>query len=483
MLHRNKLLVVFFLIVFSLTVLPSCRLKDQIEENKDYSGIELTYYKLGDDGEVIQPMIDQFLVNYPGLKIHYKKFSDFAEYQKTILDEMSEGEGPDIFSMPNTWFASNYKKLAPMPKEYGKPKDFAETFVSTAYQDLVRVDDDGLEQIFGLPMSVDTLGLYYNKDYFEDKIPTRGRPADTWEGIKEDVALLNKPNNSFERFEVSGMAMGRADNIANAIDVLYMLFLQNGVKFYNANISAATFANPGENSTSVETPAETAVKLYLSFANQNQKYYSWNESLADLRDKDIRAFAQGKVAMIFGYSYTYDEILNQIEILKSQGVKTIEQDVIKVSPVPQLYDPEASKEKRVAYANYFAETVSRNSKQGDIAWDFLVSLTSNDNLKYYFDKTHKPTSRRDLIEKQEEHPIYGAFVSQIGYAESFPIVNYEQYTKIFENIITLGALPENSLPVLILDAEDEITSFLPRDGLVKPKRDLPEEEKEEESGT
>ena len=462
---------IFFLIFVLLTVfvLPGCRVKDGPEEVDSYDGIELTYYKVFDDSEVMEPIINEFLGTHPGLKINYRKFSDFDEYVKTILNEMSEGEGPDIFSMQNTWFASNFRKLAPMPEKYGKISDFEETFVDVARRDLVRVDDNGLEQIYGVPMTVDTLALFYNKDHFEDRIPTRGRPSETWEGIKEDIALLTKQDNSFERFEVAGMAMGRADNISRAVDILYLLFLQYGVSFYNDNISEAIFA--GRQGSTVSYPGVEALKFYTSFADAAQKYYTWNEFIADDDlGQEVQAFARGKVSMMMGYSFNYDDIMNEIEVLDAKGETTIDPDAIRVASAPQIYDPKVSTEKRVTYASYFAETVSRNSEHQDIAWEFLIFLTSRKNLEYYFDKLHKPTSRRDMIDEQKKDPKYGVFASQIGYSESFPILDYYRFKEIFSEVITKAVEGEASRADLV-DAQDLINTMLPEEGYVNPKAD------------
>ena len=38
-------------------------------------------------------------------------------------------------------------------------------------------------------------------------------------------------------------------------------------------------------------------------------------------------------------------------------VDTIDDDAVRIAPVPQLYDPSTASDKRVTYASYFAETV------------------------------------------------------------------------------------------------------------------------------
>lgn len=468
-----------FLLILLLTfpfLAISCRKKAPIDNKKNYSGIELTYYKVFDDTEVFESAINKYLADHPGLKIHYKKFSDFDEYQRVILNEMAEGEGPDIFSMPNTWFMSNYRKLVPMPSKFGKIEDFRSTFADVAAKDLIRPDKYGDDQIYALPMTIDTLAVYYNKSHFEDAIPERGKPSATWEGIKEDVILLNKEDTSFDRFEVSGIAMGRADNITRAVDILYLLFLQHGLNFYDEKITEAIFA--GKQNTEGSFPGLQALELYTSFADNSQKHFSWNELLADddSNAREIAAFAEGKVSMIIGYSYMLQEIADQIDLLDSRGIKTIDKADVKVAPIPQLYDPSVSKEKRVTYASYFAETVSRNSDYPEIAWDFLLYMTSKENLADYFAKANKPTSRRDMIEDQKSDPKYGVFASQIGYGESFPIFDYYTYKKVFTDLITNANLNGTAQSDLGY-AQDIINELVPDEGLF-----VLEEKKKEKEG-
>ena len=144
-----------------------------------------------------------------------------------------------------------------------------------------------------------------------------------------------------------------------------------------------------------------------------------------------------------------------------------------------MIDPDVSTDKRVTYSTYFAETVSRNSKYPRVAWDFLLELTKKKNLEYYFDKTHKPTSRRDMIEDQKKDPVYGVFASQIGYTESFPIVDYFTYRNLFERVIsqsnTYGSKQSG-----MLDAQNMITEMLPQEGFIVPLAVADEEEEDAE---
>lgn len=458
--------------VLVMTTFSGCLKKEREEPLKRYDGVTLTYYKMFDDEGFFEDVIGEFLITHPGLTINYRKFTDFEDYQETILNELAEGEGPDIFSMQNTWFAANYRKLAPMPESQGNPEVFEQIFVDVAYDDLVLVDENGKKQVFGVPMTVDTLALYYNKDHFDDRLPSQGRPSSTWEGISRDVIALNKPSNDFDRFAVSGIAMGTGENIGRSADILYLLFLQWGVDFYNENYSAAVFS--GANDLGGGFKALEALDFYLSFADPSQRNYSWNGQVVGVDgEKEVEAFAKGELSMFVGYAYHYDDILNEINILKTNGQTAIDSGSIRIAEIPQLEDPAVSTDKRVTYANYFAETVSRNSENQELAWEFLTFLTKKEVLAGYFDEFHKPTSRRDMINEQKEDPTYGVFASQIGYAESFPILDYYFYKNLFVNLIEDG-LVEDVNTGDIIRVEEAITDLLPAGGL------LNEEVKEEE---
>lgn len=444
------------LVLISTLLLSGCRTKDPSEENKN-EVIELTYYKMFDDEDVINPLITAYQKDHPNIRINYKKFENIDEYYQLIVDELAEGEGPDIFSAQNYWFLKNRKKLAAADPTAVPPNDFRATFVDVAAKDLVWPDETNVERVYGVPLTVDTLALYYNKDHFEDRLPQQGKPSTTWDGIKEDVYALTKADNSFERFQVSGIALGRADNITRAVDVLMLMMLQNGVNFYDESYGKIALG----------TAANEALSLFTSFADEDQKNYSWNRYIADLdsAEKEIAAFAKGKVSMIVGYSYLYEEILNQIEEENAKAGAPIKKTSVRVATIPQMTDPDVSAAKRDTYASYFVETVSRTSKHPNEAWDFLLFMAGKENMQQYFEQTHKPTSRRDLIDEQKKDPIYGVFVDQIGFAESVPMSSYTDFEDIFVKMID-SALKGTAARDAVKIAETELQALMPKAGLL-----------------
>ncbi len=463
----KKIFAINLLIILVFTV-SSCRIKGTEKEISNFSGIVLNYYKMNDDRTVIEPIIAEYVQKKKGLVINYKSFDDFDVYIRTILNEMAEGEGPDIFSMPNSWFASNYKKLSSMPSDYGSLNDFDSLFVDVASKDLIQVDNDGVEKIFAIPMTVDTLAIYYNKSHFEDRIPTQGKPSNTWDGILNDVVQLNKFNFNNDNFEVSGIAMGTGSNISNSVDILFALMQQAGVSFYDDKMSITRFAST--NAFSSGKTLLDILNLYSGFADFSKRNYSWNFTMADSKSelKEIESFINGNVSMIIGYSDLYEKIVKEINNSRNFRSQVINVDDVRIAPFPQLLETSGTNFKRVAYANYFAETVSRNTNHADIAWDFLVFLTQKNNLQNYFDKTKKPTSRRDMIEDQMKNPIYGVFASQIGYAESFPIVDIVKYREYFVEMLDFIAEGGDKTRAY-KEVETQINKLLPSSGFKSQK--------------
>lgn len=446
------------LIIFSL-VFSAC-LRKQVTETVKTEAVTLTFYGLFDNEDLYSPMIRAFENDNKNVSIIYKKFTDPESYLNLIVNELAEGQGPDIFMLHNTWFPDNYKKLTAAPSSVVTPESFRNAFVQVASDDMIIPDSQNVEQIYGAPIYVDTLALYYNKDHLEDAVPERGKPASTWDGIIADVIKLNKQDNSYERFKRSGIAMGRSDNILRSFDILMMLFLQNKVNFYTSDLKNVDFAT--------DANAITAMNLYSSFGLPSNSNYSWNKYIsdADSDEKEITTFARGKVSMIFGYSYTYEDILNEISRLKALGEETIDINSINIQEVPQVFDPSNSSETRKTYASYFAPVVSRTSAQSDLAWKFIATMVSESNQKYLNDTTHRPSGRRSLITSESEDAIYGAFADQVGYAQSIPMYNFYKYKSTFLEAIT-SILATADVESVLKNAAENIQNLIPTDG-VKP---------------
>ena len=110
----------------------------------------------------------------------------------------------------------------------------------------------------------------------------------------------------------------------------------------------------------------------------------------------------------------------------------------------------------------------------------LVNLTQKDSLDHYFKETHRPTSRRDMIEDQQKDSTYGVFASQIGFAESFPVLDHYTYKDLFSQIIN-SATSSSTSQVGLAYAQDAINNLLPEEGFIPAIKPSEEEEEEDEN--
>ncbi len=474
---RKKILAVLGILLVSILFLNGCKKKDT-----GPTRIALTYYKLYDDEDVMRPIIEAYQRQHPNVTIRYRKFTDPEAYEDLILNELAEGEGPDIFEVSNLSLPRFFKKIKPLSSSSYTPQVFRDTYVAVAGEDFLHIDpSDNKEKIYGIPMTVDTPVLYYNKEIYEAKIPEKGKPGALWDDFIDDAFLLREENfeaaagaagasagsgtgagtatgtgaSGLSRVSRGAIAFGRADNINGAVDALLNLMLQESVSFYDSGFEKATFASRG---------SEAAFDFYTSFADSKQKQFSWDEFMVDASSdlKEIEAFLSGKVVAILGYSDLLPNFSVYLRNVKAKGLKTISEGDIGFVPLPQNTE---RPENKVVLAKYRAQTVSRTSKNSFAAWDFIAFLTSRDQAKKYTESLKKPAARRDLIESQKKDADMSVFVSQTGYAKSIPMRNEQKYRELFIEAIQKSVTGEQSSGLALRKVQDGVDDLMGGEGL------------------
>lgn len=451
----NKILAVT--LVITLFLIAGCK-KKPAEMLQRQAPVTLNYYKVFEIEENIKPIISKFEQANPGIKVNYRNFNDLDKYLETVLSELAEGRGPDIISVPNTWVAQNYKKLTPAPSNFATPQVIQDVFVKVVEQDSIFIDTDGQEKVFSIPLFVDTLALYYNDEIFEKQLPELGKPGQTWESLRSISSVLSLPDTENNLIK-SGIALGTGTGILRSADVIQLMFMQQGINFYDNNFSRFTFASNNK-TTEVAT-------LYNSFNKLPGGYPSWEDSLGSPTEKEIYAFATGKTAMIFGYSYLYKDIQNIIELAKRNGDQTINLKDVLITEAPQF----ENSQNQLYLANYYTEAVTRNSKYPDQSWKLITYLADPVNLRQYYKNDFKPTSRRELINEQRENRIYAPFANQLGAATSIPLFDKSEFNKIIQSTLdTFPTLTQATLRSSLANAQNELNKKLSSEGAFPPSK-------------
>ena len=381
----------------------------------------LEFWSVFDDSDVFDPLIAKYKEQNPQITINYHK-KNISSYEQDLIDALAAGRGPDIFSIHNTWLPKHEDKLAVAPETLITPARFGEVFVDVAAQDFI---DGG--KVYALPLSVDTLALFYNKDLLNSASIVS--PPQTWTEFNSAVEKLTR-RDSKNNILQSGAALGTAKNINRATDVLMALMLQSGVKMVNDDKSYASFDQLVSSDSGGFNPGLQALIFYTNFASPGLKVYTWNQ----YQSYSIDAFVEGKTAMMINYAY-------QLPTIEAKSAHLN----MAVAVLPQI----SRTSKKITFANYWGQAVSKSSVNQGEAWKFLSWLASQEVSREYLKTTKKPTARRDLIEEQKKDSKLSVFAEQALYAKSWWEIDNLAIDTIFSDMIEAvnfgRQTPENAL--------------------------------------
>ena len=385
--------------------------------------VELEVWRVFDDDDTFDELISAYRAVHPNVKINYTELR-FEEYEDELIRAFAEGRGPDIFSLHNTWMLSYEDLIEPMPdtitvtrqesqgtlrkevvvvereESTMSTKELSNTFVEQVEMDVIldyQPDDDvdPEERIFGLPLSLDSLALFYNRDLLDAAgIAT---PPESWSEFQDAVIALTSYDDD-GNIQQSGGAIGTSQNVDRAADVVSLLMMQNGTAMTDER-GRITFHDIPSDAPDEVYPGYDAVSFYTDFANPTKEVYTWNEDYSS----SFEAFANGETAFFLGYSY-------HIPLLRTAAPKLN----FSITGVPQI-----SGGREVNYANYWVETVSKDSEFTDWAWSFILFAADEENVSLYLNNAQKPTALRSLISDQLDDEDLGAFAEQTLTAESW----------------------------------------------------------------
>jgi ABC-type glycerol-3-phosphate transport system substrate-binding protein len=422
------------------------------EEQNAVKPVRLTWWRVFDDPDSMANIFESYRAIHPNVSITYRKLR-FEEYEDELIDALAEDRGPDIFTIHNSAVQKYQSKLLPLPRELevaylvtkGSIKkettidlrkektlrldQLRNSFVDQVGYDVVLPDqnDNGelKEKIFALPLALDTLVLYWNRDLLNTaRIP---EPAKTWDEFLTHVELLTKFDAQGNILQAGG-SLGTAKNVERATDILGTIMMQNGTPM----IERGRVQFAGEVPDRDIPPGLEALRFYTDFANPGKEAYTWNKD----QPPSLDAFASGTSAYFFGYAYHLPTIRTRAPKLN-----------FGVAPVPQI-DPLNA----VTFANYWVEGVSAKTKHPDIAWDFLQYATKNTNVASFLEKTRKPTALRSLIPEQSENIDLAVFAEGVLTAKSWykgkdPAASERALVTMIEDVVAGRQIPFDALNI------------------------------------
>lgn len=339
--------------------------------------VTINYFGLWEPSQVMKPVIEAFEKQNPNIKVNYLPQSS-QDYQERLLTNLASQTPPDVFRGHTTWLPLLAKYILPAPAN-----TISSTEISTNFYPIVSKLLVSNNQVYGVPVTVEGLGLFINTSMLKQK---QINTPKTWEDLVTAAKSLTEIEPTTSKITRAGVALGNTSNVDHWPDIVSLMLLQAGVKM-----------------TNMKSPeVQSTLDYYTKFVT---KLRVWDETLPP----STVAFANEKVAMIFAPSWRAREIKAMNPSLSWEVV-----------PVPQLPDVEP-----LNWASIWFETVSKETKYPQEAWKFVSFLASANAQQVLFDSASTERSfpqapaNKAAASVALKNPVIAPFVSSMDSATSF----------------------------------------------------------------
>ncbi len=398
--------------------------------------VELLYSGLWESSDTMDALISKYEAEHPNITIKYTQ-QEFAQYEDKMYQRILENAPltPDIIRFHNTWLPKFQSVLTPMPGDIYSTEEFSNTFYPVHVASLT--GDDGY--IYGIPLEVDGLVLFYNVDIFDEA--GIDKPGTDWDTVRAQAVELTKTDENDE-IQVAGLGIGSADNVRHAPEILELLMIQStndNTGFYDPTSHEISFEDQNGR-------VADALASYLSFVRND---HVWSP---DIRS-DLEFFYSGRLAMFIGQSW------EAIDIIKANPALNF-----KAVPTPTLGT------NQMYLGSFWAEGVSKTSQHPREAWEFLKWLSEPEQQKLLYSTESgvrtfgEPYSRRDLSSELESAPYVGAVMQEAPYFSYFPAGELYVTTDSLRDAIrnaSSGDDPDTALQSAAQDINDYLEEVLP----------------------
>jgi multiple sugar transport system substrate-binding protein len=270
----------------------------------------------------------------------------------------------------------------------------------------------GNDGVIALPVTVDPLVLYYNKDLLSNN--GISNPPKTWDELftLNDKLTISSSDGTINQ---SMIALGTYENINNAKDILALFLIQSGnpIVTKDNNKLVSVF---GEQLGQNKSPAESVLEFYSNFSNQSSTVYSWNRGL--IKSKDM--FTAGKLAFYIGRGSELFNIqstnpnlsFDVTTILQTNGTNT-----------------------RRTFASMNAIAISKTSTNPTLAMSTAMLFTDPEISKNIAIRLSLPPARRDLLAEIPRDPYLTIFYNSAIYGRTWLDPDSNATDTIFRDMV------------------------------------------------
>jgi ABC-type glycerol-3-phosphate transport system substrate-binding protein len=304
--------------------------------------------------EAINAVISGFRVKYPTVNITVEN----KKNELAMLEEfLSNPDNQPDFMTVSSKDAAFYQKYS-SPNQY--LKDFRLTDYTERSVDTVKNNNVYSGEIYGVPLHVDNLQMYVNKNLLNNLTGAK-IPAKDWETLKLQAASFDKSKGQ------SLIALGgTSDIVKNYEDILGAMMVQKSIYLDSKN-------------------KEINDNDFI----QVLKDYNYFKQFLTINSSDYDAFKQGKTLYYIDYYSANDKLKTDNPSLDFQ-----------IADIPKYSDGN-----NISYAKFYTTLAHKDAEYfGDeykrLVDDFIYYLSTEAAQKIYADKTNFPSANKDIAVAQ-----------------------------------------------------------------------------------
>lgn len=380
--------------------------------------ISLTMWGTISEKALQSTLIDLRTSKY-NIEISYQKKNP-ATFEEDFIDALARRVGPDLIIFPSEMILPEKNKLQIIPFETVGERLFMDTFA------------DGTELLLtengaaGLPILIDPVVLYWNKDVFRNK--SIADSPKTWNEFLTTSQTLTESDGAGNILR-SGSALGIESNIAHFKEIISLLVLQTGSPIVDPKTHRINFDGMKE-----------ALRFYAEFSDPQKFSYSWAKSMPQSED----AFLKESLAMYFGFGSEYPSIQEKNPHLNFD-----------ISEAPQILNGKLS----LTYGKFYSVGITSQAKNFAGAFSAVQALASKEQAAKMSEGAFMAPARRDLLKEGTTNaPLQTIFKQAIKF-RSWLDVNYEKTSEIFAGMVKSVYTRAKTEEQATRDAKDQLDAL------------------------
>ena len=358
-----------------------------------------------------------------------------STFDEEFLEALATGRGPDAVLLSNDQIFRQQNKLIRIPYSSLSERDFKSAYVQAAE---VYLNPEG---IVALPLLVDPLVMYWNRDIFTNaNIPLPPKTWDEFRTLASQLTLRDAAQNIIQ----SAVGLGEFRNITNAKEILSLLIMQAGNPITVRNQYGIQSVLDQSFNRSVP-PTDSAITFYTQFADPLKQVYSWNRAMPESK----QLFISNKLGVYFGFASELQEIRQKNPNLNFD-----------IALVPQSKPREGEQIVRSTYGKMYGFAITRSTPNAAGVLRAINLLLAADSLTRWTKQTGLPSVRRDLLTDNPSDAASSVFATSVLTARTWIDPDGLGTTELFKNMvegITSGRLVHSEA---ILQAHYELQNLL-----------------------